>query len=53
MDNYKYDMLEQAKELINDLDEKDYKRIIIDLDDNYTDETELTITVELNKDYSF
>lgn len=51
MDDYRFEMLEKAKEIINNLEEKDFKRIILDLDDGYTDETELTIIIELNKDY--
>lgn len=51
MEDYRFEMLEKAKDIINNLDESDFKRIILDLDDSYTDETELTITIELNKDY--
>lgn len=51
MDDYRFEMLEKAKELINNIEEKDFKRITLDLDDEYTDETEITITISLNKDY--
>lgn len=52
MEDYRFEMLEKAKEFINNLEEKDFKRITLDLDDGYTDETEMTITIGLQKDYS-
>lgn len=51
MDDYRYAMLEKAKAIINSLQERDIKRMVIDLDDSYPDETEVTITLELEKDY--
>lgn len=49
--DYRFEMLEKAKEVINNLEEKDFNRIVIDLDDNYTDETEIVIRIGLIKDY--
>lgn len=51
VDNYRLEMLEKAKDIINNLEEKDFKRITLDLDDSYTSETEITVTIELNKVY--
>lgn len=51
MKDYRFEMLEQVKEIINNLDESDFKRITLDLDDGFTDETTLSIDIELNKDY--
>ena len=51
MEDYKFEMLEKAKDIINNLDESDFNRITIDLDDSYPDETNISIDIELIKDY--
>lgn len=51
MEDHRYEMLERAKAIINGLEERDIKRMVIDLDDRYPDETEVTITLGLEKDY--
>ena len=51
MEDYRFEMLEKAKDIINNLDESDFNRITIDLDDSYPDETNISIDIELIKDY--
>lgn len=49
--DYRFEMLEKAQEIINDLEEENFKRITIDFDDTYTDTSEINITIELIKNY--
>ena len=44
-------MLEKATEIINNLEEEDFNRITIDFDDRYSDTSEITINIELIKNY--
>lgn len=50
MTDYKIEIIKQIKEVMNDLNETDIKRISLDLDDRYPDETDISINIELNKD---
>lgn len=51
MKDYRLEMLEQIKEVVNNLEESDAKRISFELDDVYQDETTIRIDIDLNKDY--
>ena len=51
MEDYRFEMLEKAKDIINNLDESDFNRITIDLDDSYPGETNISIDIELITDY--
>lgn len=50
MTDYRFEILEQVKEVINELDVSNIKRITLDLDDSYLDETSINIDIELNKE---
>lgn len=49
--DYRFEILDKVKEIINGLETKDTKRITLDFDDNYDDVTEISINIELPKDY--
>ena len=49
--DYRFEMLEKAKEIINNLDESDFERITIDVNDSYQDTTDISIDIEMKKDY--
>ena len=51
MMDYRFEMLEKATEIINNLEEEDFNRITIDFDDRYSDTSEITINIELIKNY--
>ena len=48
-ENYKVKTWKQIKEIVDGLVVDDVKRIILDIDDEYTDETSINIDIELNK----
>lgn len=48
-ENYKVKTWKQTKEMVNGLVADDVKRITLDIDDAYTDETNININIELNK----
>lgn len=50
--DYRFEMLEKAKEIINGLSEAELKRITIDLEDEHPEVTGIFISIELDKDYS-
>ena len=47
--NYKVKIWKQIKDIVDGLVVDDVKRIILDIDDEYTDETNINIDIELNK----
>ena len=51
MEDYRFEMLEKAKEIINNLNEVDFERITIDVNDSYQGTTDISIDIEMKKDY--
>ena len=49
--NYKVKTWKQIKDIVDGLDVDDVKRIALDVDDEYLDETNISIDIELIKDY--
>ena len=47
--NYKVKTWKQIKDIVDGLDVDDVKRIALDVDDEYLDETNINIDIELNK----
>ena len=47
--DYRLEMLEKAKEIINSLDVSDFERITIDVNDTYQETTDISIDIELTK----
>lgn len=48
--DHKREILEKAKEVINELKLEDVKRIDIMVNDSYDTETDITIDIEVNKE---
>ena len=47
--NYKVKTWKQIKDIVDGLDMDDVKRITLDVNDEYLDETNINIDIELNK----